>query len=177
MSPFLSSNCLFCLIYRQNTFLHANNQECKNIWIALFQWLPVPPAHWFPPTWGALLGSILPCFGAVTSWPLFLWMVIWKERDETREAIGNFLQMCKSSVSYICTGVLSLWHEAQRTDTWAYKLIIQWHIVMSDSSYCVHCTLITSTGTITGCQMYEELSVFSLLDAVQLSQEAFLHFI
>lgn len=37
---------------------------------------PVPPAHWFPPTWGALLASILPCLGALTSRPLSLWMVI-----------------------------------------------------------------------------------------------------
>jgi hypothetical protein len=30
----------------------------------------VPPAHVFPPTWGAPVSSTLPCFGAVTSNPL-----------------------------------------------------------------------------------------------------------
>lgn len=53
------------------------------------QLLPVPPAHWLPPTWGALWGSILPCFGALTSRPLSLWMVICKDRMKGSHVPSN----------------------------------------------------------------------------------------
>ncbi len=55
------------------------SKQLIKTWVMWFT-VPVPPAHWFPPTWGAFLGSILPCLGELTSWPLSLWMVIWNKK-------------------------------------------------------------------------------------------------